>query len=107
MPDPVQFEFSLSDLTAILVKERGLHDGVWMPAFEFTFGAMHAGPSPAEVRPAALVQISKVSIVRVPDGMPPDFPLAVDAAKVNPAPKVTKASAAKVSAAKKPRSKAG
>jgi hypothetical protein len=39
--------------------------------------------------------------------MPPDFPLAVDAAKVNPAPKVAKASATKASAVKKPRSKAG
>jgi hypothetical protein len=103
----MQFEFSLSELTTILIKDRELHDGVWMPAFEFTFGAMHAGPSPAEVRPAALVQISKINLVRVPDGMPPDFPLAVDAAKVNPAPKVAKASATKASAVKKPRSKAG
>jgi hypothetical protein len=97
MPDLMQFEFSLSELTTILIKDRELHDGVWMPAFEFTFGAMHA----------ALVQISKINLVRVPDGMPPDFPLAVDAAKVNPAPKVAKASATKASAVKKPRSKAG
>ncbi len=86
MAEPTQFEFSLKDITVNLIKQAGIHEGLWMAGFEFGFGAMHIGPSPTDARPAAFVQVNKIILSKVPEGTPEGSPLIVDAAAVNPAP---------------------
>lgn len=93
MADSIQFDYSLRELTTLLVKDQGIHEGRWMVAFEFGFAAMNAGPIPSEIRPAAIVQINKAMLVRAPDGFPADSPLVVDASQVNPGPEARKTTA--------------
>ena len=91
MAEATQFDCSFRELTTLLVKDRGIHEGRWMVAFEFSFVALNAGPSSSEIRPAAVIQINKAMLVRTPEGFPADSPIAVDASQVNPGPKAAKA----------------
>lgn len=71
---------SLLELTEALVRAQGITEGNWMLAFEFQFGALNAGPTPAEVLPAAMVAVKHAMLVRVDEVPRPDFPYIVDAA---------------------------
>lgn len=95
MADPTRFDFDLQELTTALIKHQNLHDGLWIAGFEFGFGAMHVGPSPNDVKPAAFVQVNKVVLVRPPEGMQENANLIVDASKVNPPLVKTKPAVAK------------
>lgn len=86
MAEPTQYDFSLEEITVTLIKQAGIHEGLWMAGFEFGFGAMHIGPSPAEVRPAAFVQVNKIILTRAPEGAPEGSALIINAAEVNPLP---------------------
>ena|SRR6266446_8626711 len=102
MASPSQYSFELKEVAIALVKEAGIHDGVWAIGFEFALGAgifgaaptadgsqvMPGGPSP-EPKPGAFMQIGKVQLTRHEAGMPAP-PFSVDAAVVNPATKVSK-----------------
>ena len=84
MAEPTQYSFSLRELTIALIKEQGLHEGLWMASFEFTFGAGLLGAPPEEVKPSAFVQINRVQLIRQNGPVPQGAPLVVDAAQVNP-----------------------
>lgn len=85
MAEATQFTFDLKEAATALVKQQGLHEGLWMVAFEFTLGAGVVGPNPAEAMPSAFIQMQKLQLVKQP--VPPPQPhLTVDAAEVNPAP---------------------
>lgn len=82
---PGTAKFTLRALAVALVKAADLHDGHWMPAFEFANSAtnMRFQPSPgapALLTPAAVSFITGVRLVRLEE--PND--LTVDAAEVNP-----------------------
>jgi hypothetical protein len=81
---PTQYSIELREATVTLLKEQGIHEGLWSLAFEFSFGAGLMGPVPEQVRPGAIVQIQRLLLARHMEGSPAN-PLAVDAAKVNPA----------------------
>jgi hypothetical protein len=80
--EPTQYSIELREATITLLKEQGIHEGLWSLAFEFSFGAGLMGVVPEQVRPGAIVQIQRL-LARHPEGSPPN-PHAVDAAKVNP-----------------------
>jgi hypothetical protein len=84
MAEPTQFSFDLKELVTALIKQQGIHEGAWLAAFDFGFGAGMIGPTPDEARPAALVQLLKVNLVRQTQIPPPHPHLTVDAAEVNP-----------------------
>jgi hypothetical protein len=87
MAEATQFSFDLREATIALIKQQGLHEGFWMIAFEFNFTAgMLGSAGPADVKPAALMQIAKLQLIQAPDANK-DIPFVVDAAKVNPAAK--------------------
>jgi hypothetical protein len=58
------YGFDLKEVAAALVKKQGIHEGLWMLAFEFNLGAGVFGANKEDVRPAAFVQINKISLVR-------------------------------------------
>lgn len=84
MAEPTQFAFELQEVTELLIKQQGIHEGVWTIGFEFGFGAGAMALKANEIRPGAMVQINKLLLHRPPEGAPTDSPTFVDAAKVNP-----------------------
>jgi hypothetical protein len=83
MAEPTQYTFDLKEATAALIKQQGLHEGLWMISFEIVLGAGQFGPNPAEAKPSAFMQINKVQLLRQSAGTP-EAERAVDAAVVNP-----------------------
>jgi hypothetical protein len=87
--EPTQFSFDLKEVTAVLIKAQGVHEGTWSVALEFVFTAGVFGVAPTESKPGALFQVNKFQLVRHPEGSEAP-PFAVDAGKVNPAPAESK-----------------
>lgn len=74
---------SLKDVTEIVIKHRGLHEGLYNLAFQFQIAVGAVGPSPETVVPGAMFGVSGVGLEKVPNA----GPHTVDAAIVNPAPR--------------------
>jgi hypothetical protein len=85
MAEPTQYNFELKESLVALIKEQGIHEGLWSLGIELTMGAGSFGPTPAEARPGAFMQINKLQLIRQTAGTP-EAATAVDAAIVNPAP---------------------
>jgi len=83
MAEVETYGFDLKEVATALIKQQGIHDGLWIVAFEFNLGAGLVGPTKEDVRPSAFVQINKISLVRQNEilGAPN---LIVNAAEVNP-----------------------
>ena len=91
------YGFDLREVTTALIKQQGIHEGLWMLAFDFNLGAGMAGVTKEEVRPMAFVQINKMSLVRQNE-IASGHNLVINAAEVNaatvqvkPIPKTRKA----------------
>ena len=83
-----QVDFPWQDLTTALVKQAGLHEGLWKVGFSFGLQAMNININKQHL-PAALSFIEKVVLTRVEK----IDPLVVDAAVVNPKKRIVLASA--------------
>jgi len=86
MAEVTQFNFDFKEVATALIKQQGLHEGFWLIAFKFSMGAGIIGATPDDARPAALLQMLKVQLVKQTQIPPPHPHLTVDAAEVNPAP---------------------
>jgi hypothetical protein len=85
MAETSQYQFNLSEVIEALIKQQGIHSGLWTLSFEIGFSAGLFGPTQADVRPGSAMLIQRAYLARV--GTPPPPPhLVVDAAKVNPEP---------------------
>jgi hypothetical protein len=82
MPEASQYKFTHKELTAMLVKQAGLHEGKWMLQVTFAFGAANAGPGPEQMVPTAFAGVQSIGIQEAPADAPPS--LVVDATEVNP-----------------------
>lgn len=76
-----QYTFTHSEVVAALIKEQGIHEGIWNLVVEFGLAAVNMGPSEDQLFPTAIVPVQKIGIVRG-DKL---SKLSVDAATVNPA----------------------
>lgn len=79
-------KLSLAELTALLIKNQDLHEGLYNIAITFQIGVGAVGPKNEQgALPGASIGISGVGLSKTP----PEKANAqtVDAAKVNPAPK--------------------
>lgn len=74
-------EFSLKDLAELLIKHKGLNDGLYNVAFKFQIAIGAVGPSPETMFPGAMFSVSGVGLEKVAQ----TGPHTVDAAVVNPA----------------------
>ena len=80
LPEAVVSPLNNRELSALLIREYGLHKGHYELLVEFMIGSGNMGPSPEAVAPTAFVSFSKVGLIKVP--VPTS--LSVDAATVNP-----------------------
>lgn len=83
MAEPSQYDFDLNEVTIALIKQQGLHEGLWALGLELHMAVGAFGPTPAEARPGALVQVNRLHLTRQPPDKA-DFPGTVDAKLVNP-----------------------
>jgi hypothetical protein len=83
MAEVKTYVFDYKEVAEALIKQQGIHEGLWGIYMEFGIGAANipAGPSEQALLPAAIVPVAKIGIQRF------DKPssLTVDAAEVNPA----------------------
>lgn len=75
---------SIKEITKILIKHYGVHDGIFDLAIEFTVGFGPIGPNEEELYPGVALGIRKLGLAKA-DGT--NNPNAVNAAEVNPAKK--------------------
>ncbi len=80
------FRYTHKELTTLLIKHEGIHEGHWAIQVEFGLGAGNfplgaPDKSTIELTPAAIVGVTKIGIRRQDE----PNPLTVDAAQVNPA----------------------
>lgn len=82
-PIPVAESLSLKELTTLLIKHYGLHEGHFDLLIEFQIGVGAFGPTPELQAPGAAVSVAKVGLAKsVQIGE-----RSVDASIVNPKPK--------------------
>lgn len=80
-PVPVEAPLSMRDLTAVLIKHYGIHEGRYDLLVEFQIGMGAVGPDPASATPGAMIGVSRVGLMPAKG----NGPTSVDAALVNPA----------------------
>ena len=74
------------ELVTLILRARGIHEGIWMAAANLGFTAITVGPDEQNINPAGVVSILGFGITKV-DKM---SALSVDAALENPLPKSKK-----------------
>jgi uncharacterized membrane protein len=90
MAEITKYDFSHKELVEALIKQQGIHDGIWSLTVEFGLAVANTGPGPNEIHPTALVPLVKTGIMKTNEMTS----LAVDASVVNPAqPKKSSAKA--------------
>lgn len=79
------YNFSHKELVELMLKDAGIHEGIWALSVNFRLGAGSFGPTPAEVAPTGFVGVDGIGLQRIelPEGAPIP-PLAFDAALLNP-----------------------
>lgn len=77
----VENPLSLREVTILLIKHYGLHEGFYDLTMEFTVGFGPIGPDPNALVPGALVGVQKLGLVKVPEAKKPTT---INAAEVNP-----------------------
>jgi len=80
MAEASQIVFSFKEIAEIMVKQQGIHEGIWGIYVKFGIGAMNMGPTEDEVRPTAVVPILELGLQKFDK----ESNLTVDASKVNP-----------------------
>lgn len=74
--------YSLIEITEILIKHQNLHEGLYNLSVEFQLAVGVVGPSPETICPGAIVGISRIGISKTEASKRNH--LTVDAAEVNP-----------------------
>jgi hypothetical protein len=98
MAEATQYMFDHKEVVELLVKKQGLHEGVWMLSLEIGQAAASVpAPDGKSLLPAAINIVQRIGLKRH-DGEPSN--LTVDAAEVNPAPKVSRKGPIKTGARK-------
>jgi hypothetical protein len=80
MAEPTQFIFSYKEVVTALLKQQGIHDGVWSLSLSFGIAAINAGPSAELLSPAAIVPVTGIGIQRATE----INNISVDASLANP-----------------------
>ena len=80
MAEERRITYTHSELAALMIKDRQLHEGLWMLQIQFGIAGVNAGPSNEQMNPTAIVPVLAIGLQSV-DQL---GPLVFDAAKVNP-----------------------
>lgn len=86
LPPEVIGSYDLREITTLLIKHVGLHEGLYNLTFEFQIAVGAMGSTPAQSLPGALFGIRGIGLMKA-DNVGPH---SVDAAVVNPVEKPSK-----------------
>ncbi len=75
--------YELREIAELLVKQRGLHEGIYDLAIEFNIGVGSVGGDPSAPLPGVVLGVKRIGLVKTSV----HGATTVDAAKVNPPPK--------------------
>ena len=78
-------DFSLIELTEILIKNQGLHEGLYNLSVQFQIAVGAVGPPPELICPGAMIGVSRIGLSKTEDEKKNIH--TVNAAEVNPATK--------------------
>ena len=78
-------DFSLIEMTVILIKQQGLHEGLYNLSTQFQIAVGAIGPTPESILPGAMIGVSRIGLAKTEKERANIH--TVDAAEVNPAPK--------------------
>lgn len=67
MATPAKYVYDFKEVTEALLRKEGISEGLWNVYIEFGIGAANMGPTPEDIRPAAIVPIMKIGIVQTND----------------------------------------
>lgn len=81
MAEALNYVFDHKELTELLIRKQGIHEGLWAIFIEFGLAGANIGTDETNVLPAAIVPVKRIGIQRVDE----PTPLSVDAAQINPA----------------------
>lgn len=80
MAEITQVQYTHKELLALMLKDQGIHEGIWALMVGFGLGVANVGPSDNEVNPAAIIPLLHVGLQK---GTLLNN-ITVDAAEVNP-----------------------
>jgi hypothetical protein len=80
MPETSQIVFRHKELVELMLKQQGIHEGIWGLFIKFSLGASNVGPTQTDLLPAAIVAVTEIGLQKFEQ----ETNLSVDAAKVNP-----------------------
>jgi len=82
MAETSQYIFSYKEIVEALIKQQGIHEGLWSIYIEFGLGAANVNreTNSKELTPAAIIPLQKIGLQK---GIEINS-LTVDAAQVNP-----------------------
>ncbi len=81
MAEVQKIGFDHNQVTEALVKQAGIHEGIWALYMEFGIAAANVASGPSDTyNPAAIIPVVKIGLERTDK----QSNLSVDAAKVNP-----------------------
>lgn len=80
MAEATLINYSFKELSELMVKDQNIHEGYWGIYIRFGIGAINAGPSDNELKPAAVVPVLEIGLQRYNELNN----LCVNAAEVNP-----------------------
>ena len=75
-----RYEFTYREVAEALIKQQGLHEGIWSVSLKFGIGAIMGGPTVEEAIPTAVVPVMSVGLTKAET----ESKVSVDAARVNP-----------------------
>lgn len=87
MAETSQIAFSYREVAESLVKQADLHEGLWGVSVKFGMQASNFGPNEHDLKPTVIIPILEFQLTRFEK----ETNLTVDAAKVNPRKKLSKA----------------
>lgn len=79
MAEIKKYDFSLRELTEILVERQGVREGKWIVTLELGITAGVIGANPGQAKPGALVVVSGVALERASDQQASELSFVVDA----------------------------
>ena len=80
MSESTQIVFKHKEVVEALLKQQGIHEGIWGLFVRFGLQAANIGASPADMMPAAIVPLLEIGLQKFEQ----ENNMAVDAARVNP-----------------------
>lgn len=91
MAEAKLINYSFKELSTLMVKDQGIHEGLWGLYVRFGISAANAGQSDNDLKPTAMIPVLEMGLQKFDEVNN----LSVDAAVVNPAPSKTTTTKAK------------